>query len=285
MKTVLRTSIAALAALVSFPAFAGSFDAPAGLQLYSLRSQFKLRGVAWTLDKVKEMGIVEVELASGVPDLAAEPMRAELDKRGLKAVSSHFGYGRWKNDLDNVVKEAKILGIKYAGCAWIDHKETFDDAECADAIATFNKAGEALAKEGIKFFYHLHGFEFQPAPEGGTLADRLIKQTTPDTVKYQLDVLWIVFPGQNPVKLMETYPDRWVLMHLKDLKKGVATGSLAGHTDVNNNVVLGQGQVDWPSVLSTAQKIGMKHYFIEDESDSVIDQLPKHLDYLKSVKW
>ena len=167
----------------------------------------------------------------------------------------------------------------------IDHKETFDDAECADAIATFNKAGEALAKEGIKFFYHLHGFEFQPAPEGGTLADRLIKQTTPDTVKYQLDVLWIVFPGQNPVKLMETYPDRWVLMHLKDLKKGVATGSLAGHTDVNNNVVLGQGQVDWPSVLSTAQKIGMKHYFIEDESDSVIDQLPKHLDYLKSVKW
>ena len=285
MKTVLRTSIAALAALASFPAFAGSFDAPAGLQLYSLRSQFKLRGVAWTLDKVKEMGIVEVELASGVPDLAAEPMRAELDKRGLKAVSSHFGYGRWKNDLDNVVKEAKILGIKYAGCAWIDHKETFDDAECADAIATFNKAGEALAKEGIKFFYHLHGFEFQPAPEGGTLADRLIKQTTPDTVKYQLDVLWIVFPGQNPVKLMETYPDRWVLMHLKDLKKGVATGSLAGHTDVNNNVVLGQGQVDWPSVLSTAQKIGMKHYFIEDESDSVIDQLPKHLDYLKSVKW
>lgn len=77
MKTVLRTSIAALAALASFPAFAGSFDAPAGLQLYSLRSQFKLRGVAWTLDKVKEMGIVEVELASGVPDLAAEPMRAE----------------------------------------------------------------------------------------------------------------------------------------------------------------------------------------------------------------
>jgi len=285
MKTMLRTSIAAFAVLASFPAFAGSFDAPAGLQLYSLRSQFKLRGVAWTLDKVKEMGIVEVELASGVPDLAAEPMRAELDKRGLKAVSSHFGYGRWKNDLDNVVKEAKILGIKYAGCAWIDHKETFDDAECADAIATFNKAGEALAKEGIKFFYHLHGFEFQPAPEGGTLADRLIKQTTPDTVKYQLDVLWIVFPGQNPVKLMETYPDRWVLMHLKDLKKGVATGALTGHTDVNNNVVLGQGQVDWPSVLSTAQKIGMKHYFIEDESDSVLEQLPKHLEYLKSVKW
>lgn len=285
MKTILRSSIATLAALVSVSAFAGSFDAPAGLQLYSLRSQFKLRGVAWTLDKVKELGITEVELASGVPDLAPEPMKAELDKRGLKAISSHFSYKRWQTDLDNVVKEAKILGLQFAGCAWIDHKDDFDDAECANAIETFNKAGAALAKEGIKFFYHLHGFEFQPAKEGGTLADRLIKQTTPGAVNYQLDVLWIVFPGQNPVKMMETYPDRWVLMHLKDLKKGVATGALTGHTDVNNNVVLGQGQVDWPAVFAAAQKIGIKHYFIEDESDSVIDQMPGHLAYLKNVKW
>ena len=285
MKHLIRSSIVAIAALASFNATAGSFDAPAGLQLYSLRSQFKLRGVEWTLDQVKAMGIVEVELASGVPDLAPEPMKAELDKRGLKAISSHFSYKRWQTDLDNVVKEAKILGLQYAGCAWIDHKDDFDDAECANAIETFNKAGAALAKEGIKFFYHLHGFEFQPAKEGGTLADRLIKETDVNTVKYELDVLWIVFPGQNPVKLMETYPDRWVLMHLKDLKKGVATGSLSGHTDVNNNVVLGEGQVDWPAVFAAAQKIGMKHYFIEDESDTVMEQMPKHLEYLKNVKW
>lgn len=109
-------------------------------------------------------------------------------------MEQHLGYGRWKNDLDNVVKEAKILGIKYAGCAWIDHKETFDDAECADAIATFNKAGEALAKEGIKFFYHLHGFEFQPAP-------RWHARRSPDQADHaghrevSVDVLWIVFPG------------------------------------------------------------------------------------------
>ena len=279
-----RLLASALIALISTSAIAGSFDAPAGLQLYSLRSQFKLRGVDWTLDKVKEMGIVEVELASGVPDLPPDAMKAALDKRGLKAVSSHFSYGRWKNDLDNVVKEAKTLGIQYAGCAWIDHKAEFDADECADAIAVFNKAGAALAKEGIKFFYHLHGFEFQPG-ENGTLADRLIKETTPGDVSYQMDVLWIVFPGQSPVKLMDTYPDRWVLMHLKDLKKGVATGSLAGHTDVNNNVVLGQGQVNWPEVFAAAQKIGIKHYFIEDESDTVLDQLPKHLEYLKTVKW
>ena len=146
-------------------------DAPnaAGLQLYSLRSQFKLRGVPWTLDRVKEFGIKEVELA-GTYDLTPEQFKTELEQRGLKAISSHFPYSRYKNDLDNVVKEAKTLGLKYAGCAWIDHKDSFDEAECRDAIAVFNKAGEALAKEGITMFYHAHGFEFEPYGDG-TLLD------------------------------------------------------------------------------------------------------------------
>lgn len=284
MKRLFAFSLTAVAALASLNAIAGGFDKPAGLQVYSLRSQIKLRGLPWALDQIKAMGITELELAGLPPDLTPETLKAELDKRGLKGISSHFPYKRWKTDLDNVVKEAKALGLEFAGCAWIDHKDDFDDAECNDAIEVFNKAGEALAKEGIKFFYHMHGFEFQKAGDG-TLADKLIKSTTAGKVSYEMDVLWIIFPGQDPVKLMQTYPDRWVLMHLKDLKKGVPTGELTGHTDVNNNVVLGEGQVNWPAVFAEAQKIGIKHYFIEDESDSVMEQMPKHLEYFKTVKW
>jgi sugar phosphate isomerase/epimerase len=280
----MKTFLASLLLLSFFagPALAEGFDAPAGLQLYSLRSQFKLRGVAWTLDKVKELGITEVELA-GTYDLTTEQFKAELDKRGLKPVSSHFPYSRWKTDLDNVVKDAKALGLKFAGCAWIDHKDTFDEAECRDAIAVFSKAAQALSKEGIQFFYHVHGFEFEKFGEG-TLFDLFMQETDPK-VGVEMDVLWIVFPGQDPVKLMEKYGQRWVLMHLKDLKKGVATGALTGHTDVNNNVVLGSGQVNWPSVFAAAKKVGIKHYFIEDESDTAIEQIPQHLTYLKGVQW
>ena len=284
MKRLLFTAITAAAALGSLQnASAGGFDSPAGLQVYSMRSQIKLRGMPWALDQIKAMGITELELA-GLGDQQPETVKAELDKRGLKAISSHFPFKRYKDDLANVVKEAKALGLQYAGCAWIDHKGDFDVPQCDAAIEVFNKAGEAMAKEGIKFFYHIHGFEFQKFADG-TLVDKLIKGTTPGKVNYEMDVLWIVFPGQDPVKLMQTYPDRWVLMHLKDLKKGVPTGELTGHTDVNNNVVLGQGQVNWPAVFAEAQKIGIKHYFIEDESDSVMEQMPKHLEYFRTVKW
>lgn len=260
-----------------------AYAGPTGLQLYSLRSQFKLRGVPWTLDRVKAMGITEVELA-GTYDLTPEQFKAELDKRGLKPISGHFPYGRLKTDLDKVVAEAKILGLQYAGCAWIDHKGSFDEAECQDAIATFNKAGEALAAAGISFFYHCHGYEFEKHADG-TLMDVLIQGTKPEHVSYEMDVLWVVFPGQDPAALLEKYPSRWKLMHLKDLKKGVATGSLSGGTDVKNDVTLGTGQMNWPSILKAAAKIGVKHYFIEDESPTSEEQIPASLEFLKTVKW
>lgn len=250
----MKRLICSLLALLSsqLPA-AESQPAPsAGLQLYSLRSQFALRGVPWTLDRVKEFGIKEVELA-GTYNLSAEQFKAELDARGLKPISSHFPYARLKLDLDGVVREAKTLGVKFAGCAWIDHKDAFDEAEARAAAALFNHAGEALAKEGITFFYHCHGYEFQPHGEG-TLFDLLVHETKPEHVSFQMDVLWVVFPGQNPVALLEKHASRWKLMHLKDLKKGVATGSLSGKTDVTNDVTLGSGQMDWPAIFSAAKK-------------------------------
>lgn len=260
------------------------FNASPGLQLYSLRSQFKLKGVPRTLDLVKSFGIREVELA-GTYGLSPEQFLQELSSRGLKAVSAHYPYKRWKEEPDAVAQEASALGLEYAGCAWADHKAPMDEAQARDIAATFNKAGAALAKVGIKFFYHLHGFEFQPWKDGETLADLIIKETDPANVKFQMDILWVVFPGQDPVKLLEKYAGRWDLMHLKDLKKGVATGDLSGKTDVENDVTLGTGQMNWPAIFAASQKVGVKHYFIEDESSSSEKQIPNSVKYLGELTW
>ena len=276
---ILSAAVAVCSALLNTRA-ADVPTSSTGLQLYSLRSQAALRGIPWVLDQVKAWGITEVEIA-GMGNFSPEEFKSEVEKRGLKAVSSHFPYKRLKEDIAGVVKDAKALGIKFVGCAWIDHKDAFDEAECRDAIATFNRAGEALAKEGVTFFYHAHGYEFQPHGDG-TLLDLLITETKPEHVSYQMDVLWIVFPGQDPVKLLEKYGSRWKLMHLKDLKKGVATGSLAGKTDLTNDVTVGTGQVDWPAVLAAARKVGVQHYFIEDESPTVMEQVPNSLAFMKA---
>ena len=138
-------------------------------------------------------------------------------------------------------------------------------------------------KHGLKFFYHVHGFEFQPFGDG-TLLDLLFKETDPKFVNYQMDIFWIVFPGQDPVKLLQKYSNRWQLMHLKDMRKGTKTGALTGGTDVKNDAALGTGLMDMPAILRAAEKVGVKWYFIEDESPWSEKQIPQSLDYLKQVK-
>ncbi len=273
---------AALLGLATSALHAGSYEGPTGLQLYSLRADFP-KDVPGTLKYVKGLGFKEVELA-GTYNLAPADFKKLLDANGLVPIAAHFPFDKLRDDPEAVAREAAALGLKYAGCAWIPHKKPFDEQQCRAAAAVFNKAGAVLAKHGIKCFYHIHGYEFFPHGNG-TLFDLLMAETDPKLVTFEMDILWVVFPGQDPVKLFEKYSDRWELVHLKDLKKGVKTGELTGHTDVKNDVALGSGQMDYAAILRAARKVGVKHYFIEDESPSVRDQLPRSLEFLQKVAW
>jgi sugar phosphate isomerase/epimerase len=259
-----------------------SFKGPIGLQLYSLRDQFK-KDIPGTLDQVHNFGIKYVELA-GTYGLAPEKFKEQLDARGLKAISGHFPFEDCRDHIEDIAKSAKALGLEYVGCAWIPHQDPFDEKTCRDAIAVFNRAGEALAKHGLKFFYHTHGYEFLPYGNG-TLFDLMMAETKPEFVRYQMDVFWIVHPNQDPVKLLEKYGSRFELMHLKDMKKGTPTGIFTGHSDVTNNVPLGVGSLDWPAIFKAAKRAGVKWYFIEDESPTAVEQIPQSLSYLEKVKF
>jgi sugar phosphate isomerase/epimerase len=259
-----------------------SFKGPIGLQLYSLRNQFS-KDVPGTLQEMQSWGIKYGELA-GTYNVPPADFKAQLDAHGITAISGHFGFEQYRDHLDDVVKQAETLGLKYAGCAWIPHTGNFDEKTCREAIAVFNHAGEVLAQHHIRFFYHTHGYEFQPYGDG-TLFDLLMSGTNPQNVHYEMDIFWIVFPGQDPVQLLKKYPNRFELMHLKDMAKTLKTGSLAGGTDVKNDVALGTGQIDMPAVLKAAKEIGVKWYFIEDESPSSEQQIPQTLHYLEQVSF
>jgi sugar phosphate isomerase/epimerase len=258
-----------------------TFKERIGLQLYSLREQFA-KDVPKTLDQVRDFGIKYVETHSTY-GMTPEKFRAELDSRGLKAVSGHFSYERCRDQTEEVAREAKILGLQYVGAAWIPHKDPFDEKTCREVIAVFNRAGEALAKHGLKFFYHTHGYEFLPHGKG-TFFDLMMAETKPEVVDYEIDVFWIVHPGHDPVKLLNKYGSRFALMHVKDMKRGTPTGLFTGHSDVTNNVVIGTGVIDWVAVFKAAQIAGVKWYFLEDESPTSAQQIPLSLSYMEKLK-
>ena len=259
-----------------------SFKGPVGLQLYSFRAQFA-KDVPGTLDEIKALGFKNVELA-GTYGLTTAEFKAQLDAHGLKAISAHYPFDRFRTDLDGIIKDAKILGIKYVGCAWIPHDGPFDEKTCRAAIAVFNQAGEKLAQNGLTFFSHTHGYEFEPYKDG-TLFDLMMTETNPKYVSFQMDIFWIVHAGQDPVKLFEKYGHRWQLLHLKDMRNSTPVGFFTGHSDVTNDVAMGAGKIDLPPLLRAAKKVGAKWYFIEDESPSPEQQIPQTLHYLETVKW
>ena len=276
------SALSATAAEKSSVGIGPNFKGPIGLQLYSLRGEF-IRNVPATLEKVRDFGIKNVELA-GTYNLTPEKFKELLDANGLKPISGHFSFDMYRTNVDSIARDAKALGLQYVGCAWIPHEGNFNEKTCREAIAVFNRAGVALAIHGLKFFYHTHGYEFQPYGQG-TLFDLMIAETPPEFVRYEMDVFWVLHPGKDPVKLLQKYGKRFELMHVKDMKKGLKTGDLTGHTDVSNDVTLGTGQMNWPAILSAARKAGVKQYFIEDESPTAAEQIPQSLKFLEQVKW
>lgn len=258
------------------------FPQTPGMAAYTYRYSFP-KGVEATLDTIRNLGITELEVGVNAFGLAPDSLRKLLDTRGMTVPSVGAGYEQVVENPQEVARIAKILGANFVQVAWIPHAKdnfTFEDAQ--KAVADFNKAGKVLKENGLTLNYHTHGYEMKPYKDG-TLFDYMVQNTDPKYVSFTMDMLWAYHGGQDPAKLLLKYPNRWTTMHLKDLKKGVK-GDFTGLTPVENDVALGQGQLDVPAILKAAKQVGIRHYFIEDESPRVITQVPITMEYLKSLK-
>ncbi|WP_111671395.1 sugar phosphate isomerase/epimerase family protein [Algoriphagus litoralis] len=258
------------------------FQAPLGIASYTFRNQWK-NGIPETLDIIQQMGFTEFE--GGAPQ-GVDPaeFKKMLADRGISIPSTGTGFEQLESDPQAVADRAKALGAKYVMCAWIPHKRgEFSKADADRAIKAFNEGGKVLKENGLTFKYHVHGYEFQ-SYQDGTLFDYLVENTDPKYVSLQMDVMWTHFGGGDPAALLKKYGKRWVSLHLKDFKKG-APKDMTGLTGPENDVVLGQGELDFPAILREANKIGIKHMFIEDESEHELEALPKSIAYLKSLKY
>ncbi|HET8735246.1 MAG TPA: sugar phosphate isomerase/epimerase [Pricia sp.] len=249
-----------------------------GLQLYSLRNQFK-DDVPGTLQLINDWGITKIE-GGGTYGLPMKEFEALLKKNNLDVVSVGASFEELEKNPKKVIENAKSFDAKYVMCAWVPHKgNQWALEETKHATEVFNTAGKLLKENGITLAYHPHGYEFRPYKDG-TLFDYMAQNAEHFT--FELDVFWAHHGGADPLALMKKYPDKFTLMHLKDMEKGVK-GNNTGHEDVETNVVLGTGQVDIAGTVAEAKKLGIEYMFIEDEASDVVEQVPQSLEYLESL--
>lgn len=253
-----------------------------GMVSYTYRNSFS-KNVAATLDTIKNLGITNIEF-SNLFGKTAKELKQLLDERAMLCTSFGVSYPDFVNKTAEVASNAKTLGANFVRVAWIPHNDsigfTIEDAK--KTVADFNRVGKILKEEyGLTFCYHNHGYEFAPY-QNGTYYDYLMANTNPAYVSFELDILWAFHPGVNPESLLKKYPDRFRLMHVKDLRKGIK-GNFSGKTPVQNDVALGTGQINLPEVIKAAQNSAIKYYYIEDESNDVNIQVPVSLALLKSL--
>lgn len=268
--------------LCSFLIFAQILSAQEiGLELYSLREQFKT-DVPGTLATIKSWNIKEIE-GGGTYGLSMDEYKKLITENNLQMISVGADFDKLASNPQEAIAEAKAFGAKYIVCFWIPHNgDEFTIDDMKKAVNVFKTAGKIIHENGLNFCYHPHGYEFRPY-ENGTLFDFLVQNTDPNYLNFEMDIFWVKHPGQDPVALLQKYPKRFLLLHLKDRKPGTE-GNQNGRADDETNVVLGQGDVNIAAVMKEAKKIGIKHYFIEDESPRSTEQIPQSLEYLRSLK-
>ena len=258
-RTFLKASGAAVAATC---VSAGRLEAaplglPIGLQLYSVRELLP-KDFDGTLSKVRAAGYTEVE-AAGYYDRTAPEFRKAMDAAGLRCISTHHPMHLLKPHQDEYIEYGRTLGLTYIVCPSAMHKDPtakgplrLDDWRwTADEL---NKIGEKVKAAGMSLGYHNHTPEF--GSEGGVVFyDELLRLTDPKLVFFEMDCGWVVAAGRNPVDYLSKWPERFPLLHVKDMVKD-AKGELI-------STVMGRGVVDYHPILRAAT--GLKHYFIEQE--------------------
>ena len=268
--------------LTTVPTWAADGEKPVeiGLQLYSFR-QMMSTDVLAGMKLAHSLGVSDVE-AGPLHGATAEQYRQDLDSNGLHASGMHVQYDRFRNDIAGIIKDAKTLGVEYVTIPWIPHRGVFTADNAREAAAHFNQWGEQLQAAGLQLCYHPHGYEFSREGEG-TVFDILAAETKPQFLQIELDVFWAFHAGQDPVKFMQKYANRVILLHLKDMKKGTPTGLTTAHAPLEADVVAGTGMIDFPALMAEAKKIGVRHYYIEDESPTAAEQVPQSLKYLREL--
>lgn len=270
--------ISFLSVLFSLVALSARGQEP-GLQLYSLRNEFS-KDVPATMAKVREMGFRNVEMTETY-GLSFPEFIKLLAVNGLNVVSIGTEFETLEKFPQQVADEARSYGAKFVVVYWIPHEDTFDKQDADRAIKVMNTAGNILAKNGLMLCYHPHGYEFSPF-EKGTLFDYLVHGFDNRYVHFQMDVFWVRQAGQDPLALLKKYPTRFVMMHLKDRKKGTPFSS-DGKAPDETSVVLGTGDVNIAGIVKAARELGITQLFIEDESPDALKQIPLSLEYLRSL--
>lgn len=254
----IQSSAGALAAVATARTVFGAAQ-PIGVQLYTVRTLTKadLPGV---LAEIRKIGYDEVETYWDVYAHPAPELKRMIQDHGLRVPSGHFDYDGLEGKLDY----AATLGVEYVICPMLPPAMQTSLDSFKRAADQFNKWGEQIKRMGMRFGFHTHNYEFHRY--GNTTGfDVLVERTDPNLMCFEIDCYWVTQAGRDPVQMIKKLGPRVRLLHMKDRKPGFPT-STSLNAEASHFTPVGTGTIDWKAVIAAAQRDGIRHYFVEQDS-------------------
>ncbi|MED4228282.1 sugar phosphate isomerase/epimerase [Neobacillus cucumis] len=266
-----------------------------GLNLFSVFRELN-EDYFGTLEKVAVMGYKNIELITAnfsngkrySDTFTLSAIKQKFNELGLKAFAAHEGVAPGQsimdNDWDKIIAENLELECKSIvfPMAFISGQE--DTLQTAQHL---NKIGEKCKEVGMDFYYHNHAHEFKRVGDQ-SLFELLVENTNPEFVKIELDLIWAMRGGYDPISLLEKLDARCDMIHQKDLGNHVnpvnlfqainlddAENPMKMYTDYvkpTDFVNLGTGIVNFGETYKKLNELGHIRYAIVENEGQIGDK-------------
>ncbi|MFF2243127.1 sugar phosphate isomerase/epimerase family protein [Arthrobacter sp. NPDC058130] len=255
-----------------------------GVQAMMLKDSFTELGAFETLRKVSAIGYNAVEISQipMTPENVAELDRSRselgMDIAAL-SVAMEIPKGRPGDSLaehfEKIVEDAKRLDTKLLRIGMLPFPAMKSIGAVVDFAKQANEYAERLQEHGLGLYYHNHHIEFAKF-DGKYMLD-IIAENSP-AMGMEIDVHWVQRGGLDPVRTLEKYAGRTAMVHLKDYRIGqlpefsfglLDSGDFLGFMAEFKNVVqfaeVGEGNLDFPSIIPAAQAAGARYMLVEQD--------------------
>lgn len=300
-REVLRSiAVAGIAgAIGSQRAFAASAGRPSlGIQFFTFNALASRgwEGFAAAMTLVRDLGYDDIQLA-GLMGHSPQLIRGKADELGFPLRSMHIGNdqvrafrvpGRPIGEAQDAVytprgivqvARVNVPLARDLGCEWVmlaasgpANMQSRDDV--LRMCEAMNRASEIAREAGLRFSYHPH------APDFAKLGDRtpfdLMLEHTDETIRYELDVAWVVAGGADPVDIIQRHPRRVTSFHLKDLDRE------------SKAATPGDGVIDFAAILAAARRLDDPLFYVECDGAPAEDaarEPRRALAYLQRLGW
>lgn len=252
-----------------YPALVDRF----GIILYSIHDAM-IADTIGSLKKVAEYGYKYLELADYSDGkfygYTPKEFKKIVNDLGMKIISSHTeveAEGISISNAQEMADDHAALGVKYCIQPWINEEDRNIETY-KKLITDWNKVGEIMKNTGIQFGYHNHNFEFANLDGIVPYFDIFLKEMDPDLITMELDMYWVNKAGHDPVEIINKYPGRFQLFHLKDMSTHEPPNFEANDITKADITMVGEGVIDFKRILAAKDTAGMQYMFVEDDNQN-----------------